>query len=546
MWLKTRRRYSLERGKRRTIYHCNGPVDNKMKKWTWEERLAELDRRRELIQAQGGSKAVERQHERGKLTARERIEEFVDSGTFVELMPYIKHREVNFGMTGKEIPAEGVVVGFGNVNGRQVCVWSQDFTANGGTMSEMHGQKVADLITKYAMQMRVPQVGLMDSGGARLQEGMQAGHMGYGRVINAIVQASGSIPQLSLVLGPCGGGQGYLPALTDMVIMTKGNSNMYIGGPAFVKAVSGVETTIEELGGSKMHTTVTGISDVELNNDQEAIDYAKSILGYLPSSYESPLPVLAPSDSSHRLCDTLTDIVPADITKPYDMRKVIREVVDNGEFIELKRRYAPNAITGFARFNGQPVGLLANQPMHMGGALDVEAGPKFARFIRFCDAFNLPLVFLVDNPAYIPGVDQERGGIIKHGCKHLFSFVEATVPKIAVILRKSYAGGYAAMACKTMGADLVYAWPGSVITIVVPEAAIDVIYPPGKFSEAERSAALLDYYDKHASCWFVAERGYIDDIIRPEETRSKIIQSLHGLRNKKTQIIPKKHGNIYL
>ncbi|TDA68016.1 MAG: acyl-CoA carboxylase subunit beta [Clostridia bacterium] len=513
---------------------------------TWEDKLKELQEARARVLAQGGPQAIARQHERGKLTARERLEKFLDPGTFVEVMSFVKHRETDFGMAEKEIPADGVVTGYGKVNGRTVCVWSQDFTSNGGTMAEMHGQKVSDIITKFAMQMRVPQVGLMDSGGARLQEGMQAGHMGYGRVINAMVNASGSIPQISLVMGPCGGGQGYLPALTDIVVMTKGKSNMYIGGPAFVKNVTGVDTTIEELGGSKMHATVTGIADMEVENDERCLETGRRLLSYLPASYEAPLPVIEPQDRPDRKCETLTDIVPTDLTKPYDMRKVIKEVVDGGEFLELKRQYAPNAITGFARFNGVPVGLLANQPLVMGGALDVEAGPKMARFIRFCDAFNLPLVFLVDNPAYMPGVDQERGGIIKHGCKHLYAYVEASVPKISVILRKAYAGGYAAMACKTMGADMVFAWPTAVITIVVPEAAIDVIYPAGKYSEEERSRALLEYYNKYAGPWFVAARGYIDDVIRPEETRIKIIQALEGLRNKKTVTPPKKHGNIYL
>ena len=514
--------------------------------WTWEEKLKELDERRAWVLAQGGPEAVEKQHRRGKLTARERIDRFFDPGTFVELMPFIRHRETGFGMDKRAIPAEGVIVGYGKVNGRTVCAWAQDFTASGGTMSEMHGQKVMEIISNYAMQMRVPQVGLQDSGGARLQEGMQSGNMGYGRSLPAIIHASGSIPQISLIMGPCGGGQGYLPALTDVIIMVKGVSYLYIGGPDFVKRVIGQEATNEELGGSRMHTTVTGISDMEVADDEECLEVGKKLLSYWPSSYESPLPIVEPTDSPDRKCERLMDIVPADHSKSYDMHEVIKEIVDNGEFLELKARYAANLITGFARFNGIPVGILANNPMVLAGAFDVKSGTKAARFIRFCDCFNIPLIFLVDNPAYMPGIDQEREGIIKQGAKHLHAFTTATTAKIAVILRKAYAGGWAAMSSKTMGSDLTFAWPTAVITIVVPEAAIDVFYPPTRFSEEERSKHLLDYYNKYVNPWFCAERAYIDDVIRPEDTRSIIIKAIEGLKDKKVIPPPKKHDNIYL
>ncbi len=505
-------------------------------RWTWEEKLKELDERRAKVLAQGGPEAVERQHKRGKMTARERIDRFFDPGTFVELMPFIKHRETEFGMDKREIPADGVIIGYGKVNGRTVCAWAQDFTASGGTMAEMHGYKVAELIQKYAMEMRVPQVGLQDSGGARLQEGMQGG----------IIHASGTIPQLSLIMGPSGGGQGYLPALTDFIIMVKDISYLYIGGPDFVKRVLGEEATNEELGGSRMHTTVTGISDMEVANDEECLEVGKKILSYLPSSFDSPLPIVEPTDDPERKCPQVMDIVPANHSQAYDMHKVIKEVVDNGDYLEMKARYGSNLITCFARFNGIPVGMLANNPLVKAGAFDVETGPKAARFIRFCDCFNIPLVFLVDNPAYMPGINQERRGIVKEGAKHLHAFTEATTAKIAVITRKAYAGGWAAMSSKTMGSDLTFAWPTAVITIVVPEAAIDVFYPAGKYSEEERAQHLAEYYKKYVNPWFCAGRAYIDDVIRPEDTRRIIIKAVEGLKDKKVTPPPKKHSNIYL
>jgi acetyl-CoA carboxylase carboxyltransferase component len=514
---------------------------------SWDEYLKDFEERKAKILAMGGEKAVARQHERGKLTARERIERFFDPGTFEEVFTFLKHKEVDFGMDKKEIPSEGVVTGFGKVDGRYVCVWSQDFTSSGGTMSDFHGMKASSIIMDHAMRMRVPVVGMMDSGGARLQEGMQAGHMGYGRMLNAHTYASGSIPQIAMMMGPCGGGQGYVPAMNDIVLMVEGKSNMYIGGPVFVKQSIGEITTIEELGGSKLHSRVTGICDLEVKDDDECIAETKKILSYLPSSFESPLPILSPTDKPDRRLPQLLEIVPTNMRRPYDMKKVIREVVDEGSFYELKKEYAANLIIGFARFNGIPVGLIANQPLVRAGALEVEAATKIARHIRFCDAFNLPLVFLIDNPAYLVGTDQERKGVIKHGCKNLHAYAEATVPKISVILRKAYAGGYAGMSTKTMGGDTVLAWPCAVITIVVPEAVIDVIYPKGKYDEAFRQQALESYYEKYVGPWFCAGRGLIDNVIRPEDTRLEIIKHLEGLLNKKQiDIPPKKHGNIYL
>jgi acetyl-CoA carboxylase carboxyltransferase component len=514
---------------------------------SWDEILNDYEEKKAKILAMGGPKQVAKQHERGKLTARERIEKFFDPGTFQEVFTFLKHKEVDFGMDKKEIPSEGLVTGFGKVDGRYVCVWSQDFTSSGGTMSDFHGMKAQSIYMDHAMKMRVPVVAMMDSGGARLQEGMQAGHMGYGRMLYTHTYASGSIPQISMMMGPCGGGQGYLPAMNDLVLMVKGKSNMYIGGPAFVKQVIGEDTTIEELGGSRMHSTVTGLCDIEVEDDDECIERTKKLLSYLPSSFESPLPIISSSDKPDRKLPQILEIVPTDMRKSYNMKKVINEVVDEGSFFEIKKEYAQNLIIGFARFNGIPVGLIANQPMVLAGAFEVEAATKIARHIRFCDAFNIPLVFIVDNPAYLVGTDQERKGVIKHGCKNLHAYSEATVPKISVILRKAYAGGYAGMSCKTMGGDAVLAWPGSVITIVVPEAVINVIYPKGKYDEEFRQKALEDYYEKYVGPWFVAGRGMIDNVIRPEDTRIEIIKNLEGLLNKKQlDIPPKKHGNIYL
>ena len=517
------------------------------KEKSWEAYLEDFEARKAEVFAMGGEKAVAKQHERGKLTARERIAKFFDPGTFEEVFTFIKHKEVDFGMDKKKIPSEGVVTGFGKVDGRYVCVWSQDFTSSGGTMSDFHGMKASSIIVDHAMKMRVPVVGMMDSGGARLQEGMQAGHMGYGRMLNAHTYASGSIPQIAMMMGPCGGGQGYLPAMNDLVLMVEGRSNMYIGGPAFVKQSIGEIATIEELGGSKMHSRITGICDLEVKTDEECIEETKKMLSYLPSSFESGLPIVSPTDKPDRKLPQLLEIVSTNMRKPYDMKKVIKEVVDEGSFYEIKREYAKNLIISFARLNGIPVGLIANQPMVNAGALEVEAATKIARFIRFCDAFNLPLIFLVDNPAYLVGTDQERKGVIKHGCKNLHAYAEATVPKISVILRKAYAGGYAGMSTKTMGGDVVLAWPCAIITIVVPEAVIDVIYPAGKYDEEFRKKATEDYYEKYINPWFCAGRGLIDNVIRPEDTRVEIIKHLEGWLNKTPiDIPPKKHGNIYL
>ncbi|MDY6861767.1 MAG: acyl-CoA carboxylase subunit beta [Thermodesulfobacteriota bacterium] len=514
---------------------------------TWDEMLLDLEQHKKKILSQGGPKAVERHHKKGLLTARERIGKFLDPGTFVEIYPFIRHRQTDFGMDKKEIAAEGVVVGFGETNGRTVCVWSQDFTSTGGTMAEMHGFKVQELIQRYALQMRVPQIGIQDSGGIRLQEAVEAGEMGYGRSMSAIIKASGSIPQISLIMGPCGGGQGYLPALTDIIIMVKGTSQMYIGGPASIKTALGYDTTIEELGGSKVHSEVTGVADIEVDNDGEALEVCKNILSYLPSSYESPLPVLDTTDSPDRKCNRLLEIVPARPTKSYDMYKVIKEIVDNGEFLELKNKYAKNAIIGFARFNGIPVGIQANQPIFMGGTLDFKSAAKFARFIRFCDCFNIPLISLVDNPAYMPGVEQEHGGVVKEGSKHLHAFNEATIPKISVVIRKAFAGGWATMASKQMGADIVFVWPTAVSVALTPEAVVNVIYPPNKYGEDVRKEAVEMYYEKYYTPFFVAGRGYVEDIINPEDTRMKIIQALKLWMGKKAlPQAPKKHSNIYL
>ena len=517
------------------------------KEKTWDELLRDYEDRKSRVFAMGGEEQVARQHQRGKLTARERIDRFFDPGTFEEVFTFIKHKEVDFGMGQKEIPSEGVVTGFGKVNGRYVCVFSQDFTSSGGTMSDFHGMKASSIIMDHAMKMRVPVVGMMDSGGARLQEGMQAGTLGYGRMLYAHTCASGSIPQIAMMMGPCGGGQGYLPAMNDIVLMVEGRSNMYIGGPAFVKQSIGEVATIEQLGGSKLHSKVTGICDLEVKDDDECMESTKTILSYLPSSFESPLPIISPADKPDRRLPQLLDIVPTNMRRPYDMKKVIREVVDEGSYFEIKREYAKNLLIGFARFNGIPVGLIANQPMINAGALEVEAATKIARFIRFCDAFNLPLIFLIDNPAYLVGTDQEKRGVIKHGCKNLHAYAEATVPKISVILRKAYAGGYAGMACKSMKSDATLAWPSAIITIVVPEAAVDVIYPKGKYSDEFRQKATEDYYEKYVGPWFCAGRGLIDNVIRPEETRIEIIKHLEACINKKrSEVFPKKHSNIYL
>ncbi|MDY6864253.1 MAG: acyl-CoA carboxylase subunit beta [Thermodesulfobacteriota bacterium] len=514
-------------------------------KFKWEDKLKEFRERRDKVMAMGGEKAVERQHKRNKLTARERIEKFFEPDTFVENYEFIKKRVNDFGLEKKEIAADGVVTGYGKVNGRYVCVWSQDFTAHGGTMGEQHGFKVSEIINR-AMWQGIPVVGMMDSGGARLQEGMQAGHLGYGRIIMANVQVSGVIPQFALVMGNCGGGGGYLPALHDICFMVREKGTMFIGGPHFCKTVIGEDATVEELGGSNMHSQVTGICDLQVDDDEECLEKTKELLSFLPSSCNSPIPVVNTGDNPNRKNEKLLDIVPADHTKSYDMHRVIEEIVDNGHFFEIKPEYAKNLIIGFARFGGTPVGLMANQPNYLAGCFDVEAGTKIARFIRFCNAFNIPLVSLTDTPAYLVGTDQEQKGVIKHGCKGLFAYAEADVPKINIVLRKAYAGGYANMGNKSMGCDVVLAWPTAVLIIVVPEGAIDVFYPRGKFSEEVRLAELEKYYKDYINPWFMAERGFIDGVIEPEDTRMRIIKALHFLKDKKVSTPKKKLGNIYL
>ncbi len=512
-------------------------------KFTYEEKIKEYEERLAKVLAMGGSEAVAKQHSRGKLTARECVDRLYDPGTFVEMMPFLKHREHLYGFDKREIPAEAVVTGYGQINGRWVACSFQDFTSMGGTMAERHAVKISKMLGKYAMEMRMPYVFGLDSGGARLIEGIQAGLAGFARIFLEEVRASGSIPQIDLVLGPSGGGGGYLPAFVDITFMVKGSS-LFIGGPDFCKSVTGEVTTVEELGGWKVHGRITGLVDRTPDTPEEAIDLTKELLDYLPSSYEQPLPIIKPTDSPDRKCPKLMEIVPEDQTKPYDMHKVLEEIVDDGKFFELKPEYARNLITGFARFDGIPVGILANQPNWLGGAYEAEAGRKAGRFIRFCDCFGIPLLFLVDNPAYLVGTDQERKGVILHGIKHLYAYCEATVAKIAVVLRKGYAGGIAGMGSMYMGSDMIMAWPTAVIAIVAPEAVRDIVFPATKYSEEERAEFLETFMKRMFGPWYVAEKGLIDDVIRPEETRIRIIKCLRALKNKKASLPPKKHGNI--
>lgn len=518
---------------------------------TMKEHIQELEEQKKTLRLGGGPDRIERQHAKGRLTARERIDAFFDPGTFVEIDLFARHRCTYFGMEKREIPADAVVTGYGRVNGRLVFVYSEDFTSMGGTFGEFHGAKCSKII-EMAMKVGVPVVGFNDSGGARIQEGVDS-LSAYGKIFYRHTLASGVVPQIQLIMGPVAGGQSYSPALCDFIFMVEG-SYMFIAGPNFVKAVTGEEVDTETLGGPSVHNTISGVADGMFANDQECLDRTRDLLSYLPGSYkDKPLRVDS-SDDPNRLVPELEDIVPADSRKIYDMYDVIYHVIDqDSQFFEIKPHYAKNIIVGFARFDGRSVGVVANQPRVLAGGLDVDASDKAARFVRFCDAFNIPLIQLEDAPAYIIGTRQEYLGIIRHGAKMLHAYSEATVPKITVILRKAFAGAYLAMCSKDLGADQVFAWPTAEITLVGPEAAASIIFrrdvAAGKTPEEQQK--ILEektqfYSDQYMNPYLAANRMFIDDIILPRETRKAICSALEMLEDKEESRPHKKHGNIPL
>ena len=515
---------------------------------TQEQKIQELIDKRAKARLGGGEKAIAKQHERGKYTARERIDQLLDEGSFEELDMFVTHRSTNFGMEKKQYLGDGVVTGFGTIEGRLVYVFAQDFTVLGGSLSETMAQKICKVMD-LAMKMGAPVIGLNDSGGARIQEGINA-LAGYSEIFQRNILASGVIPQISAILGPCAGGAVYSPALTDFTIMVKGISYMFLTGPSVVKTVTGEDVKQEQLGGASVHASKSGVTHFACEDGEEALSLIRKLISYIPQNNMEETPLAACTDPIDRLEDKLNNIVPDNPKKSYDMYEVIGAIIDNGEFLEVQRDYARNIITGFARFNGQSVGVVANQPKVLAGVLDCNASRKAARFVRFCDAFNIPLVTLVDVPGFLPGTGQEYNAVILHGAKLLYAYGEATVPKVTVTLRKSYGGSHIVMSCKQLRGDMNYAWPTAEIAVMGAEGAVGVLYAK-EAKEHEDPAAFKkekekEYTDLFANPYNAAKYGYIDDVIEPRNTRFRVIRALQMLATKKQSNPPKKHGNIPL
>jgi len=513
-----------------------------------EDILSEYREKRKKIVMMGGPEAVEKQHKRGKMTARERIQYFFDPETFTETGTFVRHRTTAFGMDKREIPAEGVVVGYGKVNGRKVMVAAEDYTSMAGTFGEYHGKKFAQAID-FAMKAGIPFLGMNDSGGARLHEGMDS-LQAYAWLFRSQIIASGVIPQIALLMGPCLGGQAYHPIMQDFVFQNKKTGFMGIAGPAFVKTQTGEDISLEELCGVEAHAVKSGQTDVVAENDEDCLDKAKELLAFLPSNNREKPPRLDTDDDPERRNKELQAIVPTDPGKPFDMHEVINRIVDNEYFFEIKKNYARNVVIGFARMGGRSCGIVASQPLYKAGGLDCDAADKIARFVRFCDLFNIPLVNFHDTPGFWIGSDQEWKGILRHGAKMLFAYIEATVPKVTVIIRKSFAGAYLGMCCKDTGADLLFAWPNSRITLVGPETAASVIFAKEIRSapnpEEVRKKRIEEYDKLYCNPYKGAERGYIDDIIEPGDTRKYISRALDILENKVEVRPKKKYQNINL
>ena len=515
---------------------------------TAQEKIKELIDNRLKARAGGGEKAIEKQHAKGKYTARERIAQLLDEGSFEELDMFVTHRCTNFGQDKKHILGDGVVTGFGTIEGRLVYVFAQDFTVYGGSLSETMAQKICKVMD-MAMKMGAPVIGLNDSGGARIQEGINA-LAGYSEIFQRNILASGVVPQISAILGPCAGGAVYSPALTDFTIMAKGISYMFLTGPTVVKTVTGEDVSQEELGGASVHSTKSGVTHFACENGEEALMLIRKLMSFIPQNNLEETPLMPCNDPIDRLEDSLNDIIPESAKQSYDMYDVIGAIVDNGEFLEVHRDFARNIIIGFARFNGQSVGVVANQPKVLAGVLDSNASRKAARFVRFCDAFNIPLVTLVDVPGFLPGTGQEYNGVILHGAKLLYAYGEATVPKVTVTLRKSYGGAHIVMSCKQLRGDINYAWPTSEIAVMGAEGAVGVLYAK-EMKEAADPAAIRaekeeEYRKLFANPYQAAKYGYIDDVIEPRNTRFRIIRALQMLATKKLTNPAKKHGNIPL
>ena len=513
-----------------------------------EERLVQLADLREQALHAGSAAAVERQHQRGKLTARERIELLLDPGTFVELDMLARHRAHGFGIENTRPLTDGVVTGWGSVDGRKVFVFSQDFTVFGGALGEVFAEKIHKVMD-LAESVGAPVVGLNDGAGARIQEGVVSLDA-YGGIFSRNVKASGVIPQISVVLGPCAGGAVYSPALTDFVVMVKGTSHMFITGPDVVKTVTGEDVTQEQLGGALTHASKSGVAAFVCDDEQAALTQVRYLLSFLPANNLEDPPYFESEDDPDRACDGIIGLIPDAPNKPYDMKKVIAEVVDDGEFLEVNALWAMNIVCGFARVDGHVVGIVGNQPQVLAGTLDIDASEKAARFVRTCDAFNVPLVTFVDVPGFLPGTDQEYGGIIRHGAKLLYAYCEATVPRVQIITRKAYGGAYVVMNSKSIGADLAFAWPSAEVAVMGAPGAVNLIFrkdlETADDQEAKRAQLIEEYTDLFANPYIAAERGYVDDVIDPRETRRVLARSLAMLRTKREQLPSRKHGNVPL
>jgi acetyl-CoA carboxylase carboxyltransferase component len=513
-----------------------------------EDKLEQMRQRQQEAILGGGSKRIEAQHKKGKLTARERIEQLLDPGTFREMDRYVTHNCHDFGMEDKKFLGDGVVTGYGKIGGRLVYLFAQDFTVFGGSLGEMHAMKICKVMD-LAVQNGAPLIGLNDSGGARIQEGVVS-LGGYAEIFYRNTQASGVVPQISLILGPCAGGAVYSPAITDFIVMVEKTSHMFITGPDVIKTVTNEEVTFEELGGANTHASVSGVAHLTAPDEGAALQLLRELMSYLPAHNLADPPRQSARDDRHRTTPELEKLLPANPNKPYDVRDIIRPLVDQGEFLEIQERWAGNIVIGFARLDGRSVGVVANNPCVLAGVLDINASNKAARFVRFCDAFNIPLITLVDVPGFLPGTQQEYGGIIKHGAKLLYAYCEATVPKITVILRKAYGGAYDVMCSSHIRADYNFAWPTAEVAVMGPQGAINIIFreelAKAKDPEARRQELVQHYSEHFASPYVAASRGYVQDIIEPRQTRQNLIDALETLDGKRVQRPSRKHGNIPL
>ena len=507
-----------------------------------KEKYQELDKRHREAEMGGGAERIAKIHASGRKTARERISDLLDPETFVEIDKLVVHRNTEFGMDKQKIPGDGIVTGYGKIDGRLMYVFAQDFSVFGGTLSRANADKIIK-VQELSMKMGAPLIGLNDSGGARIQEGVES-LAGYADIFFRNVQASGVVPQISAILGPCAGGAVYSPALTDFIFMTKETSYMFVTGPDVIKAVTHEEVTKSELGGAMTHNSKSGVAHFRAEDDEQAMMMIRELIGFLPSNNMEDPPVKPCTDSAHRADEKLQQIVPDDPNKAYDIKDIIHSVVDDHNFFEVQPHYAPNIAIGFGRLNGKPVGFVANQPAALAGVLDIDGSVKAARFVCFCDAFNIPIVTFTDVPGFLPGTAQEFGGIIKHGAKLIYAYAEATVPKINVITRKAYGGAYCVMSSKHLGGDVNYAYAGAEIAVMGPEGAVNILYR--NKSDEEKAQAITEYRDRLCTPYKAAGLGYIDEVIHPRNTRLKLIQALEMTENKRENRPPKKHGNLPL